>query len=311
MQSMTWRRTGSFLTGVSESDPRWTARTLTGLRVMLGVLWVTNAGWKTPPDFGANDKVLLYQYVTDGIEHPVLPPFSWLLEHLVRPNLGVFGWGVLLVELSLGALLLSGSFTRLAALLGIGQSMVIGLSVLATPNEWPWSYYLMIALHLVIFVFPAGRHGGADGARAGLTDGVLSTRTWGIVALVLGVWATASAAADGDVVGGRGAGLGLGDAISFGGWNVLGGVLLLAIGACLLLCVRTPVLARVAAGVAGVAALVTLVLDGRDATLLGGNGSTVSVFAALCLVAVYIAPLPASRATRSTSKAASTSDSRA
>lgn len=289
MQSTTARRTGAFLVGVDDSDPRWVDRTLTGLRVMLGVLWVTNAGWKTPPDFGANDKVLLYRYVTDGIEHPVLPPFAWLLERVVRPNLGVFGWGVLIVELSLGALLLSGSFTRLAALLGIGESLVIALSVLKTPQEWPWSYYLMIALHLVVFVFPAGRHGGVDGARAGLTDGRVSSRAWGVVALVLGLWGTVSGALGGKIASG-GSGLGLGDAISFGSFNVVSGLLLLVIGASLMLCERVAVLVRAAAVVAVVSAVLALAQTNSPSALLGGNGSSVAVFAALALVAFFIAP---------------------
>ena len=32
------------------------------------------------------------------------------------------------------------------------------VSVLHVHNEWPWSYYLMIAAHLALFSLDAGNH---------------------------------------------------------------------------------------------------------------------------------------------------------
>jgi thiosulfate dehydrogenase [quinone] large subunit len=93
----------------------------------------------------------------------VFPPYSWLVEHFVLPNFTPFGWGVLLVESALGAFLLIGLATRFWALVGIAQTAAITLSVLNAPNEWHWSYLLMLLVHVAIFATAAGRYAGLDG----------------------------------------------------------------------------------------------------------------------------------------------------
>lgn len=136
---------------------------LAAVRVVVGLLWVANSGWKTPPDFGEEGGSGLYRFTGYAVEHPVFPPYSWLVENLVLPNFTLFGWGVLLLEAALGAFLLVGLATRLFAALGIVQSVAITLSVLDAPNEFPWTYYLMIAVHVVLLATAAGRTGGVDG----------------------------------------------------------------------------------------------------------------------------------------------------
>jgi len=69
----------------------------------------------------------------------------------------------MLVEVSLGAFLVVGLATRFWALVGIGQSLAITLSVVNAPNEFPWTYYLMIVAHIVILTTAAGRTFGLDG----------------------------------------------------------------------------------------------------------------------------------------------------
>ncbi len=84
------------------------------------------------------------------------------MEHVVAPNLTLFGYLTLLTEFTLAVLLLSGTLTRLTALVGVGQSLAIGLSVANADGEWYWSYLLMIALHVAIFALAAGRVYGVD-----------------------------------------------------------------------------------------------------------------------------------------------------
>lgn len=135
-----------------------------GLRVTAGLLWLSNVSWKVPPRFGesADGCRGLCAFVQAGIDHPVVPGYPWLLEHVVRPNLGLFGWVVLVVEFVLAALLLSGTLTRGAALVGVLQSIAIGLAVANKPGEWYWSYALMAALHVAVFATAAGRSAGVD-----------------------------------------------------------------------------------------------------------------------------------------------------
>ena len=46
--------------------------------------------------------------------------------------------------------------------MGIAQSMAIFLTLGAAPNEWKWSYFLMMAVHLAVLGFAAGRVWGLD-----------------------------------------------------------------------------------------------------------------------------------------------------
>lgn len=134
------------------------------LRVGVAVLWIQNAGWKRPPAFGQGDPPrALYKYTRFAVEHEVLAPYAWLVERVVLPNFSLFGWMTLLLEASLGAFLLVGLVTRLWALAGLAQSLLITLSVLNAPHEWHWAYYLMILAHLVLLGTAAGRHYGVDG----------------------------------------------------------------------------------------------------------------------------------------------------
>ena len=134
------------------------------VRVGVALLWIQNVSWKDPPAFGAGRSPSgLYAFTRDAVEHPVFGPYTWLVEHVVLPNFSFFGWTVLLVESALGAFLLIGLATRLWAVVGIGQTIAIALSVLNAPNEWVWSYLLMLLAHVALFATAAGRYGGLDG----------------------------------------------------------------------------------------------------------------------------------------------------
>ncbi|MCC5950950.1 MAG: TQO small subunit DoxD [Acidimicrobiia bacterium] len=136
---------------------------MAAVRIALGLLWIYGAGWKRPPDFGESSGTGLYEFSNLAVEHPVFPPFSWAMEQVVIPNIGLFGWGVLVLEATLGAFLVVGLLTRAWALIGAAQSLFIFLSVGAAPIEWPWSYVVMVAAHLAVAATCAGRWFGLDG----------------------------------------------------------------------------------------------------------------------------------------------------
>lgn len=139
------------------------ARTvLAGLRIGLGLLWLQGAGWKNPATFG-RDSGFFYDFVAGAVENEVFAPFAWLIDNVVLPNFTLFAWAVFVTEVLLATFLLLGLATRLWALVGAAQSMVILLSVANTPDEWGWSYWLMIAAHLAVFATAAGRCAGLDG----------------------------------------------------------------------------------------------------------------------------------------------------
>lgn len=142
---------------------RGTRIALALVRIAVGLLWIQSAGWKTPPDFGEDGGSGLFRYTTYAVDYPVFPPFSWLIENVVLPNFTIFGYLTLVAEASLGAFLLVGLATRFWALIGIAQTLAITLSVLNGPAEFPWTYYLMFAAHIIILTTAAGRTAGMDG----------------------------------------------------------------------------------------------------------------------------------------------------
>lgn len=149
---------------VERLDTGHLTRTLVaGVRIVVALMWIQNLNWKIPPDFGRARHADLYEFVNDAVIHPVVPAYSWLVQHVVLPNLSIFGWLTLLTEFGLGVFLLTGLLTRAWALIGIAQSLAITLSVLNTPGEWHWSYFLMVAAHVLLFAVAAGRAGGLDG----------------------------------------------------------------------------------------------------------------------------------------------------
>lgn len=143
------------VTGISRQVDRSVARWApTALRVVAGLLWLSNVSWKIPPDFGDTGAGCrgLCGFVSAGADNSVIPGSTWLFDSIVGPNLAVFGWVTLFVEAGLAAALLSGRFLRIAAVVGIAQSIGIGLAVANADGEWYWSYVLMIAVHLAILV---------------------------------------------------------------------------------------------------------------------------------------------------------------
>jgi thiosulfate dehydrogenase (quinone) large subunit len=144
-------------------DERLSGWVIGGVRIAMGILWLTNAGWKTPPDFGRAAGRGLYRFTAYAVEHEVFPPFAYIVREVVLPNFTLFGWGVLILEASLGAFLLLGLGTRGWALVGTAHAAVITLSTLNAPGEWNWGYYMFIAIHLLLVATAAGRYVGFDG----------------------------------------------------------------------------------------------------------------------------------------------------
>jgi thiosulfate dehydrogenase [quinone] large subunit len=133
------------------------------VRIVMGILWLTNAGWKTPPDFGRPAARGLFRFTSYAVEHEVFAPFAFVVREIVLPNFTLFGWWVLLIEAGLGAFLLLGLGTRGWALVGAAHTTIITLSTLNAPGEWNWGYYMFIAIHLLLFATAAGRYAGFDG----------------------------------------------------------------------------------------------------------------------------------------------------
>lgn len=287
-----------------DSPPRGGVAALAGLRILVGLLWLYNVGWKRPPDFGQDSGSGLYGFTRDAVDHPVFPPYSWVVEHFVLPNFTAFGWMVLVVETLLAVLLLTGTMVRLAALVGIGQALAIGLSVAGTPGEWPWAYWMMIGIHVVLLFTASGQMVAVDSVRAEATAGRASPsvrllRGWGVLVALTGVVALVLAV-DEDPLASSGSMLGGPDlSVSLGSYNLLGALVLVAVGAVMLLAatLRRRELALGAAAVAVLAALSLYLQLSRTDVWLGGSNVSAAFFLCATVVSVATAGLlvPSSR----------------
>jgi len=271
---------------------------LSALRILAGLLWLYNVSWKRPPDFGQQSGSGLYGFTQAAVEHPVFPPYSWVVEQLVLPNFTAFGWMVLVVETLLAVLLLTGTLVRLAALLGIGQSLAIGLSVAQTPGEWPWAYWMMIGIHVVLLLTASNRVVAVDGVRAiskdrDATPAVRLLGGWGIVVGVTGLVALVLSATD-EPLASAGAQLGGPDfSVSLGSYNVVGALVLLVVAGLMFgaAALRQGALALAAAAVAVLAAATLYVQLSRFDVWLGGSNTSAAFFLSAAVVSATMAGL--------------------
>lgn len=222
----------------------------------------------------------------------MFPPYSWLVEHVVLPNFTAFGWSVLVVETMLAVLLLTGTLVRLAALVGVGQALAIGLSVAQTPGEWPWAYWMMIGIHVVLLFTAAGKVAAVDAVRSESAEGrggnvaMRLLGGWGILMGLTGIWALLLTVGD-DPLKSSGPTLGGPElSVSFGSYNLVGALVLTAVAALML---AASTMHRrglaLAATVAAVVAAVSLYAQlSRTDVWLGGSNTSAAFF--LCAAVV-------------------------
>ena len=295
LQTTAKRQLGWVLDPTPETNARAQSIAFAVLRILLGLMWLYNVAWKRAPNFGQDAGNGLYKFTKYAVDYPVLAPYAWVTDNLILPVFPVFGWVVLIAETALAVMLLTGTYVRLAALIGLAQSLAIGLSVAYAPEEWPWAYFLMVGAHLVLVFAVAGRVLGTDGVRAGTTSARTLAQVWAGVAIVTG--AISLVRSFGDPFAARGPTLGDSDpSLSLGAYNLVGAVILIAVGALLLLGVRTTMTwALQAAAALGVLAALSLHAQlGFTDPMLGGNPTSAAVFLSVALVAFLVGRAPSS-----------------
>ncbi len=277
------------LAPATEDVPRHQAVGAAALRILVGLMWLYNVAWKRAPDFGQEAENGLFKFTSFAVSDPVLPPFSWVIEQMVLPNFELFGWGVLAAETTLAVLLLTGTYVRLAAAVGIAQSVAIALSVAYAPHEWPWSYWLMIGAHGLLLVSSAGRVLAVDAVRAGLPKRSSLGQAWGALAVLVGLYSVVLSFDD--PVARRGPGLRSTDlSLSLGEYNLVGGLILVVAGVLLAAAARggpRPA-ALVAAAVAGLGGLSLHAQLGFSDPLLGGTATSAAFLFSIAVVAAVV-----------------------
>ena len=131
-------------------------------RMAIGLLWLLSLRWKLPPNFTPAEGRGLMDWLLLEVQHPTLAVYGQFVETVVIPNFTLFAWLIFLAELSTGLSLLTGTLTRLGALLGLLLSLNLAIGLLEVPGEWPWSYAMLIMWHGLFVIAGAGRVWGLD-----------------------------------------------------------------------------------------------------------------------------------------------------
>jgi hypothetical protein len=168
-----------------------TVAAITIASIGLGYLFFTQLWWKLPPDFGcrndftrgglcfflqhsvdeadASDKLLKADILGSSPGPELSVPIGWatqlnaaFIESFVQPNIRWFGYVIWGTEAWIFLSLCLGFFSRLGALAAIGISTQLMIGLAHTPNEWEWSYILMLLLSIAIFGLAPGRYFGLD-----------------------------------------------------------------------------------------------------------------------------------------------------
>ena len=140
-------------------------------RILYGVLWWQQSKWKVPSDdFGRKSGGGLWYWVQQEIQHPTVNAYKDFIVNVMIPNWTLFGWMSLITETFIGVTLILGLFTRFGALVAIGMAANITVGILSVPNEWGWTYTMLIMLPVIFLLTDAGRSFGVDAFLAPMVD---------------------------------------------------------------------------------------------------------------------------------------------
>jgi uncharacterized membrane protein YphA (DoxX/SURF4 family) len=131
-------------------------------RILIGILWLYSLRWKLPPDFVPATGRGLMDWLELEVQHPAFVFYGEFVATIVIPNFTLFAWLVFLGELLVGLSLLTGTLTRVGALIGLLLALNLGVGLLEVPGEWPWSYLMLAMWHGTFLVTGAGRVFGVD-----------------------------------------------------------------------------------------------------------------------------------------------------
>ncbi len=165
--------------------PTWPLRFAS---LVIGYLWFTQTLWKLPwNNFGnvgerANGLVVntnltaqqpgpfvdsgggLYHWMVQEAIYgnKVVPGYGDLIKNLVLPNWQVVGWLTFLLEAAIALLLIFGLFSRLGGFLSLLQAANLYIGLSQHPQEWPWTYGMLLTLGFIFMLTGAGRVLGLD-----------------------------------------------------------------------------------------------------------------------------------------------------
>ncbi|HEV8561124.1 MAG TPA: hypothetical protein VGR06_32770 [Actinophytocola sp.] len=152
-------------------NPRMFGGGFAALRVLFGLIWLTNGLAKVflnqnnNLDWGFISFNLVNQPaargILDGASRNTWQPLRWIYHDFVLGNWGFFAWFLTFAEIAAGLLLLLGIAARLGATVGLLLIGPIWIMLLPT-NLYLWEYLNELFPLLLLAIVPAGRVFGQD-----------------------------------------------------------------------------------------------------------------------------------------------------
>jgi uncharacterized membrane protein YphA (DoxX/SURF4 family) len=136
-------------------------------RLIIGAFWWQQSLWKLPPlytdhaDAPFGQTGLAYWMGLMG-KHAAIPLQADFVNHVVLPHFYLFAPIVYAAEVLTGMSLMLGAFVRLFAVIGALQIFNLWLGLYSAPGEWPWTYFFLLLVQLVLAAHCYGRSLGID-----------------------------------------------------------------------------------------------------------------------------------------------------
>jgi uncharacterized membrane protein YphA (DoxX/SURF4 family) len=133
-------------------------------RFFIGAMWWQQTLWKLPPTYTDNPDG------SGGLRYWMGEMAKWastgLQRHFVNavvlPHFYFFAPQVYLSEVLIAVTLILGLFSRLGAFLGALMAINLWLGLYRSPAEWPWTYFFLIVIQIMLLVQRPGRSWGLD-----------------------------------------------------------------------------------------------------------------------------------------------------
>jgi uncharacterized membrane protein YphA (DoxX/SURF4 family) len=128
------------------------------MRVMIGCMWFQGSLWKLPLPISGGFKFWLDLEIANA----AYSWHSWIIQHLLAPNIILVNLPVFLAEFGMGLSFILGFLVRPFAVVGILFTLQLWLGLYKYPGEWPWEYIFLVFVLGFFFVDNAGRSLGLD-----------------------------------------------------------------------------------------------------------------------------------------------------
>src|ERR1700758_993951 len=150
---------------IQDQEQRSIRRLVTWVvRVCIGAMWWQQSLWKLPPTYtdhpdGSGGLMQWMKAMTVYASSEVQRDF---VKNVVLPHFYFFAPQVYLSEVLIAVSLILGLFTRLGAFLGALMAINLWLGLYRSPAEWPWTYFFLIVVQIMLLVQRPGRSLGLD-----------------------------------------------------------------------------------------------------------------------------------------------------